>query len=325
MNILKGAELAAGREDRLDRVDDVVLDGGGEGGEGEAAENGADTGVAVLRGEAVGVLSRPLDDGHGGVALAEERDKGGVPLDPEVAGGVVEGVEEGAGERPRARAELDDRIARLEIELPRHLGRHRPGAGPDRADPGGVAEEGGEEAGGIGHGGGALQTPGELAPRVGAGEGGGFRITRGGPAEQVPRASSGVRRVSVAYDDRMPGPALIECFDNPSPGRVYMIEHVAEEFTSVCPKTGHPDFGSVVLRYAPAAVCVELKSLKLYLQAFRNEGIFYEAVTNRIADDLAAAMQPRWMVVETSWRGRGGIRSAIRVETGERPDRLQTI
>lgn len=117
----------------------------------------------------------------------------------------------------------------------------------------------------------------------------------------------------------MPDASLLECFDNPEPGRDYTIEHVADEFTSVCPMTGHPDFGTVTLRYAATARCVELKSLKLYYQSFRNEGIFYEAVTNRIADDLAAAMRPRWLVVETNWRGRGGIRSTIRVEVGDVP------
>jgi 7-cyano-7-deazaguanine reductase len=117
----------------------------------------------------------------------------------------------------------------------------------------------------------------------------------------------------------MPDRALLECFGNPNPGRDYVIEHVAEEFTSVCPKTGHPDFGTITLRYGPDARCVELKSLKLYLQAYRNEGIFYEAVTNAIADDLAAVMSPRWMIVRSDWRGRGGIRSTIAVETGDVP------
>lgn len=116
----------------------------------------------------------------------------------------------------------------------------------------------------------------------------------------------------------MPDVSLLECFDNPNPGRDYLIEHVAEEFTSVCPKTGHPDFAAVTVRFTPDKVCVELKALKLYLQSFRSEGIFYEAVTNRIADDLEAAMHPRWMVVETNWKGRGGIRSVITVETGKR-------
>ena len=92
----------------------------------------------------------------------------------------------------------------------------------------------------------------------------------------------------------MPDASLLECFPTPvdSP---FVIEHVIEEFTSLCPKTGHPDFGRITVRYCPAKSCVELKSLKLYCQSYRNEGIFYEAVTNRIRDDLAKAMSPRWL------------------------------
>jgi 7-cyano-7-deazaguanine reductase len=117
----------------------------------------------------------------------------------------------------------------------------------------------------------------------------------------------------------MPDVKLLECFDNPNPDRDYVIEHVSDEFTSVCPMTGHPDFGTVTVRFVADQQCVELKSLKLYLQSFRSEGIFYEAVTNQIADDLAEAMSPRWMIVETDWRGRGGIRSRIRVNVGDVP------
>ncbi len=112
---------------------------------------------------------------------------------------------------------------------------------------------------------------------------------------------------------------ILECFENPAPQRDYVIEHIAEEFTSLCPKTGHPDFGTVRLVYCPDRLCVELKSLKLYYQAFRNEGIFYEAVTNRIRDDLAALMQPRWLLAQTQWAGRGGIRSVITATSGEVP------
>jgi 7-cyano-7-deazaguanine reductase len=119
--------------------------------------------------------------------------------------------------------------------------------------------------------------------------------------------------------DAMPDASILECFDNPAPKRDYVIEHSSEEFTSVCPMTGQPDFGTVILRYTGDVRCVELKSLKLYYQSFRNEGIFYEAVTNRIADDLAAALQPRWLSIETQWRGRGGIRSVIRVVIGDAP------
>src|SRR3954470_23905688 len=85
----------------------------------------------------------------------------------------------------------------------------------------------------------------------------------------------------------------LETFANQYPGRDYTIEIVCPEFTSMCPKTGQPDFGTLTFRYVPEANCVELRSLKLYLQRFRNEGIFYENVTNRILDDLVAVLQPR--------------------------------
>ena len=112
---------------------------------------------------------------------------------------------------------------------------------------------------------------------------------------------------------------ILECFENPNPDRDYVIEHVSDEFTSVCPRTGHPDFGKVKVRYCPDKSCVELKSLKLYYQSFRDESIFYEAVTNRIAVDLVSLMQPRWLVVATQWAGRGGIRSRITVRHGQVP------
>lgn len=116
----------------------------------------------------------------------------------------------------------------------------------------------------------------------------------------------------------MPASSLLEFFPAPT-DTPFVIEHVAEEFTSVCPKTGHPDFGTITLRYAPRTRCVELKSLKLYYQGFRNEGIYYEQVTNRIRDELAKAMKPRWMQVITEWKGRGGIRSRIIATQGAVP------
>lgn len=121
----------------------------------------------------------------------------------------------------------------------------------------------------------------------------------------------------------MPNASLLEAFPTPADSP-FVVEHVAEEFTSVCPKTGHPDFGTVTVRFEPrpakaGGTCVELKSLKLYLQSFRNEGIFYEAVTNRIRDDLAALMNPAWLLVRTDWRGRGGIRSVVRAPHGPVP------
>lgn len=121
----------------------------------------------------------------------------------------------------------------------------------------------------------------------------------------------------------MPDRSQLEAFPTPS-DTPFVIEHVSEEFTSVCPKTGHPDFGHVTLRYQPRAgaeggVCVELKSLKLYYQSFRNEGIYYEAVTNAIRDDLVKLMNPVWLQIVTDWKGRGGIRSTIRADHGEVP------
>jgi 7-cyano-7-deazaguanine reductase len=117
----------------------------------------------------------------------------------------------------------------------------------------------------------------------------------------------------------MPDASVLETFDTPAE-TPFVIEHVNDEFTSVCPKTGHPDFGRVVLRYVPAETCIELKSLKLYFQSFRNEGIFYEAVTNRVRDDLVAALAPRWLQVVTEWKGRGGIRSRIIADHGPVPE-----
>ncbi len=121
----------------------------------------------------------------------------------------------------------------------------------------------------------------------------------------------------------MPTPSLLEAFPTPTDSP-FVIEHIADEFTSQCPKTGHPDFGVVTVRFQPRAgrdggVCVELKSLKMYLQSFRNEGIFYEAVTNRIRDDLHALMKPAWILVRTDWKGRGGIRSVVRAASGDVP------
>lgn len=116
----------------------------------------------------------------------------------------------------------------------------------------------------------------------------------------------------------MPTVDILEFFDSPS-DQPFVIEHINEEFTSVCPKTGHPDFGIITLRYEPLALCVELKSLKMYYQSFRNEGIFYEAVTNRICEDLTKAMSPAWLQIIADWRGRGGIRSRILASSGNVP------
>ncbi|MBL7998905.1 MAG: NADPH-dependent 7-cyano-7-deazaguanine reductase QueF [Candidatus Kapabacteria bacterium] len=106
----------------------------------------------------------------------------------------------------------------------------------------------------------------------------------------------------------------IEVFDNPNPNRPYTITHINPEFTSVCPKTGLPDFGTMTIRYIPDQTCIELKSLKYYYLDFRQKGIFYEAVTNKILDDLVAACQPHEMTVIAEWKARGGISSVIEAQ-----------
>ena len=112
----------------------------------------------------------------------------------------------------------------------------------------------------------------------------------------------------------MANPKLLETFPNPAPQRDYVIEHTHHEFTSVCPMTGHPDFAEITVSYVAERHCVELKSLKLYFHAFRNEGIFFEAVTNKICDDLIAALAPRQLKVISRWKGRGGVTSVVTAE-----------
>jgi 7-cyano-7-deazaguanine reductase len=103
----------------------------------------------------------------------------------------------------------------------------------------------------------------------------------------------------------------IELFDNPRPGREYTITIRCPEFTSLCPKTGQPDFGEIIIDYCPDKSCIELKSLKLYMQSFRNKGIFYEALTNQILDELVSACKPAHMKVTAKFTPRGGITTEI--------------
>jgi 7-cyano-7-deazaguanine reductase len=131
----------------------------------------------------------------------------------------------------------------------------------------------------------------------------------------MPRATARSRKPGTSYA----GDLGLETFANPNPDRDYLIRHYAPEFTSLCPMTGQPDFGTVTVEYVAERWCVELKSLKLYLQAFRNEGIFYEALTNRILDELVGVLSPRWMKVTTEWTPRGGMHSVIEVEHTARP------
>ncbi len=128
----------------------------------------------------------------------------------------------------------------------------------------------------------------------------------------------------------MPKPELLETFPNPYPGRDYDIVMTTDEFTSLCPlggiesdatelellKGGAPDFATLHISYVPAEVCVELKSLKLYLWSFRNDGIFYERAVNRILDDLAGKCRPRSMTVVGDFNVRGGIKSVITARVG---------
>lgn len=117
---------------------------------------------------------------------------------------------------------------------------------------------------------------------------------------------------------------ILETFPNPEPGRDYTVEFTCPEFTCLCPRTGQPDFATFRIRYVPDRRCVELKSLKLYLWSFRDEGHFHEAVTNRILTDLVAATRPRRMEVEGDFLVRGGIHTVVRaVHEGprERPSR----
>ena len=130
----------------------------------------------------------------------------------------------------------------------------------------------------------------------------------------------------------MPRPDLLETFANPYADRDYEIHMDCNEFTSLCPlggiesdaeelallKGGAPDFGIIRITYVPAELCIELKSLKLYLWSFRNDGIFYERVVNRILDDLAGAVKPRWMKVVGDFNLRGGIKSVITATHGAR-------
>jgi 7-cyano-7-deazaguanine reductase len=112
----------------------------------------------------------------------------------------------------------------------------------------------------------------------------------------------------------MADPKILDTFPNPAPHRDFLIEHTHHEFTSVCPMTGHPDFADITLRYVADKTCVELKSLKLYFHAYRNEGIFFEAATNKICDDHGKALKPRSLTIIANWKARGGFSSRITAE-----------
>ncbi|MDY0058767.1 MAG: preQ(1) synthase [Myxococcota bacterium] len=111
----------------------------------------------------------------------------------------------------------------------------------------------------------------------------------------------------------------LQTFANPQPGRSYRIHLVIPEFTCLCPMTGQPDFAVFTVDYVPDERCVELKSLKAYFWSFRDEGHYHEAVTNRVLDDLAAALAPRWLRVAGEFNVRGGITTVVVAEHGSLP------
>ena len=113
-------------------------------------------------------------------------------------------------------------------------------------------------------------------------------------------------------NDKPQLPTSLETFPNPRPGVEYEIEIVCPEFTSVCPRTGLPDYGTLTFRYRPGLFCVELKSLKVYLNAYRNVGAFYEALTNTIFEDFVTACSPEWCTLHGEFSVRGGIRTNVR-------------
>lgn len=112
-------------------------------------------------------------------------------------------------------------------------------------------------------------------------------------------------------------PKALETFPNPEPGRDYLIAFECPEFTCLCPRTGQPDFATINIQYVPGELCVELKSLKLYLWSFRNEGTFHETVVNKILDDLSAVCTPKYMEVIGDFYVRGGIHTTVTASTGQ--------
>lgn len=113
------------------------------------------------------------------------------------------------------------------------------------------------------------------------------------------------RHTEYRYDQ--PDPAVLEAFDNPYPGSQWAVSLLCSEFTSLCPVTGQPDYGRLSIEYVPEKLCVESKSLKLYLMGYRNHGTFHEACVNQVADDLVATLSPRYLRVYGDFRPRGGI------------------
>jgi len=128
------------------------------------------------------------------------------------------------------------------------------------------------------------------------------------PASSYEGLQSGVRELSL--------PAL-ETWENQYPDREYEVKIEIPEFNCICPKTGLPDFATITIRYSPGRDCVELKSLKLYITAFRNVGIFHEHAVNRILDDFTSAVKPRWVEVHGLFGARGGLTTSVTASRGK--------
>jgi 7-cyano-7-deazaguanine reductase len=127
-------------------------------------------------------------------------------------------------------------------------------------------------------------------------------------------AGARARKATAAVRKKTPRQAPVETFPNPSPQRDYEIDIAAPEWTALCPITGQPDFAEIRIHYVPDGLCLELKSLKLYLFSFRDRGVFHEAVTNEILDHLVASCRPRSMRVVGDFRVRGGIKTVVTAE-----------
>jgi 7-cyano-7-deazaguanine reductase len=147
------------------------------------------------------------------------------------------------------------------------------------------------------------------------------------PARKPPKKTLTSRLRALGSGPRAAATKALETFPNPNPGRDYVVRMEIPEFTCLCPKTGQPDFATLRLEYVPDATCVELKSLKLYVWSFRDEGRFHEAVTNEILDDLVAATRPRFMRLTAEFFVRGGIYTTVeadyRMRGWQAPERVE--
>jgi 7-cyano-7-deazaguanine reductase len=136
---------------------------------------------------------------------------------------------------------------------------------------------------------------------------------------RIPTQPSDLQNLSHHGKTQNRPQSTLETFPNRNDGRAYVVELTTDEFTCLCPATGQPDFARITLRYIPGPRIVESKSLKLYLWSYRNQGVFHEHLTNKILDDLVAALDPKWCEVVGEFKARGGIAITVRAEHGHKP------